>query len=229
MSKFIIIYEILENIARYLTPFPILLYLILGSKNDLGKRIVFYFMVYNLTKVVISGINNVYYPLSINYYNQALYTPIELSFFSFFFYHKIEHSTFKKINIGVVIAFWIYILWFSEESWGSVFDSIPTTIESIIIIAYCLLYFHQEIKKPATEYMYSKTDFWIVSALFLYMSGNFFIYMYAAQLLLQQDFANMYMIIHGIFYSIRNIIFSMIMFLPLNNGIDNIASSKAVR
>lgn len=206
-----------------------MLYLIAGSKSDLGKRVVFYFMVYNLTKVVISGINNVYYPLSINYYNQALYTPIELSFFSFFFYHKIEASVFKKINIAVLVAFWIYILWFSEESWGTVFDSIPTTIESIILLSYCMLFFYQEIKKPPTDYMYSKADFWIVSALILYMSGNFFIYMYAANFLLKDEFLNIYRVIHGIFNTVRNLIFSMIMLLPLNKEIDNTLLAKEIR
>lgn len=203
-----------------------MLYLLLGSKNDLGKRIVFYFMIYNLVKLIISGINNVYYPLAINYYNQAFYTPMELSFFSFFFYHQLERPAFKKLIIAAAITFWIYILWFSEESWGSLFDSVPTTIESIIIISYCILFFFQEIKKPPTDYMYSKTDFWIVSALFLYMSGNFYIYMYAANSMLEQEFLKIYMIIHGIFYSIRNMIFSMIMFLPQIRKTDNIASSK---
>lgn len=206
-----------------------MLYLILRSKSDFGKKVVFYFMIYNLVKLIIGGINNVYYPLSINDYNQAFYTPMELSFFSFFFYHKIEYPSFKKLNIAIIIAFWIYILWFSEESWGSLFDSVPTTIESIIIISYCILFFFQEINKPATEYMYSKTDFWIVSALFLYMSGNFYIYMYAANALLQEEFIKIYMIIHGIFYSIRNIIFTMIMFLPQIRRLDNIASSKEIQ
>jgi len=175
-------------------------------------------MVYNLTKVVISGINKVYYPLSIDYYNQAFYTPMELSFFSFFFYHQLEQPAYKKLIIAVAITFWIYILWFSEESWGSLFDSIPTTIESIIIIYYCILFFFQEIKKPPTDYIYSKTNFWIASALFLEMSGNFFIYMYAANSLLEQEFQNIYMIIHGIFNTTRNFIFSIIMFFPLNKG-----------
>jgi len=77
--------------------------------------------------------------------------------------------------------------------------------------------------------MYSKKDFWIVSALFLYMSGNFYIYMYAANALLQEEFIKIYMIIHGIFYSIRNIIFTMIMFLPQIRRLDNIASSKEIQ
>lgn len=218
MSKFNIIISIFENIGRFLIPLPILLYLIQSSKSDFGKRVVFYYMVYNLTKVVISGINNIYYPLSINYYNQAFYTPIELSFFSFFFYHKIEYPSFKKLNIAIIIVFWIYIFWFSEESWGSLFDSVPTTLESIIIIFYCILFFFQEINKPITGYMYSKTDFWIVSALFLDMSGNFFIYMYAANSFLEQEFLKIYMIIHGIFNTTRNLIFSIIMLFPLHKG-----------
>lgn len=56
----------------------------------------------------------------------------------------------------------------------SIYDYTSQELEFIFIFFFCLIYYFQKTKITDTIFIYSKYDFWIVSALLIYCAGTFF-------------------------------------------------------
>lgn len=128
--------------------------------------------------------------------NNLLYTPVEFVFFSLIFIkiYSLQNSV-KIVRYGALLFFtlWIVITFVLKRS---DFDSIAVATEEIFIFIYALIYFYEKIKNPDTIFIYTSPAFWAVSALFIYASGTFFVYLFAASLWNDAVFNNQYEFIH---------------------------------
>lgn len=205
--------KVFAIISTLILPISVIAYAILLKKPKNTQKIIFYLIIYT---IINHGITSIHLRYSLSFFNwtRSLYTPIELTFISLFFYHALNNERLKIICIGCMTGFWIYFFGFSEEAGKIAFDSVQVSIESIIVITYCLLYYYQEIKLPAIDFVYSKPDFIITSAFLLYMTGNFYIYMYKKQFDNYDGFDYTYGVIHGIFYGVRNALFCIALTMP---------------
>jgi membrane-bound ClpP family serine protease len=86
------------------------------------------------------------------------------------------------------------------------FDSVPTSIEAILLIAYCIVYLFEEVNKPQITFIYSSFHFWIVIAILIYFSATFFLFVYAASLPIKT--AQDYWVISHISNILKNIFFA---------------------
>ena len=130
-----------------------------------------------------------------------------------------KNKFFKKFLVGISIlffAYWIYFIQNFIKSQNSSFDSIPASIESILITIFCLLYLFEQISKPQEYFLYSSPNFWIVLAFFIYMSGTLFLFIVSSSITAQEK--DQYWVINNICNIITNILVSIAFII---NGINN--------
>lgn len=90
-------------------------------------------------------------------------------------------------------------------------DSIPIGVEAILILIFSFYYLYEKMQDTATLFIFTQYSFWIVLGMMLYLSGSFFIYIYASQLPEAQ--IGRYWIFTNIFGILKNIFFMLGIFL----------------
>lgn len=108
-----------------------------------------------------------------------LYVLFEGGLLHFFFYKLFERK--KTIRLIIFISFGLLsISWLLHNVMRgniSVIDKISNGLESIMIIGYCLVYFYFEMRTVQYSPVTSRVDFWLVTAIFIYVSITFFIFL----------------------------------------------------
>lgn len=105
-----------------------------------------------------------------------LFTLIEGSLLLYFFYTLLKkQTTLQKIilSLGAIfVTTWVIRAAFFKSF--MVYDYFSQTIEFIILLVLCLLYFFQKVKVTDTTVIYNTFEFWLVAALLIYCAGTFF-------------------------------------------------------
>jgi hypothetical protein len=81
-------------------------------------------------------------------------------------------------------------------------------VASFLLVTYCLIYYLEKLKFPATDKITKSANFWFVTGILTYYSGCFFIFITFKNLTLTQHISNGIILI----WRIHNVIF-MIMFV----------------
>ena len=94
-------------------------------------------------------------------------------------------------------------------------DSFPIGVESILVLVYSSYFFYEQINNPKQLFIYNEYSFWIATGIMIYLSGTFFIYIFANQI--PKNEVALYWSFTYIFLAIMNILFSVgILILGLN-------------
>lgn len=88
-----------------------------------------------------------------------------------------------------------------------------TGVETVLIIAMCIYYFFDQLKQPNTLLIYSSINFWIIIAFLIYLSGTFFLYLYADNARMDKAFRMQYYLINSSFYILKNILLAIAMLM----------------
>jgi len=179
--------------------------------NNLALRVIFIYIVYSLfNDVLLLYLTNqkisVLFPLS-------LFTVIEYSLFTLFFYYLSDKIKFKRFVVLLSMLFYglaIINFFFLGKSKG--FDSIPATIEAFLIIVYCIYYFYSQLNKPQVSFIYSTFHFWIAIGIFIYVAGTFFLFVQYS--ILSEKEIRSFWIINLISNILKNILFSISFIIP---------------
>lgn len=147
-------------------------------------------------------------------YLYYLFTLFEFCLFTWYFYLIIHDSIVKKLLPVITIAFAIFTIldYFFLQDQGS-FNSISSGIETVLIIAMCIYYFFDQLKQTNTFLIYSSSNFWIIIAFLVYLSGTFFLYIYAESMLADPAFRRQYIIINSFFTILKNVLLSVAMLM----------------
>ena len=86
-------------------------------------------------------------------------------------------------------------------------------MECVLIIAMCIYYFFDQLKDSNTLLIYSSINFWIVIAFLIYLSGTFFLYIYADSMINDKAFIQQYIIINSSFGILKNILLGVAMLM----------------
>jgi hypothetical protein len=115
------------------------------------------------------------------------------------------------------------------------FDSITVGVESILIILMCIYYLIVQIKGANNLFVYSTSNFWIVITFLIYLSGTFFLYIMAENMINDRAFQSQYDIINSAFNVLKNVLLSIAMLMKpalvntyakKNNHRDNLFSDN---
>jgi len=66
-------------------------------------------------------------------------------------------------------------------------------------------------KDPNSLYLFSSPVFWVVVGIIIYSAGTFFPFIYAKNYMKENDFLDLYDLIHDPLYIIKNLIFAFAM------------------
>lgn len=112
------------------------------------------------------------------------------------------------------IAFGVIDYYFITDK--ETFNSITASVQAVIIIAMCIYYFFDQLKEPMSIAIYSSLNFWVILSFLIYLSGTFFLYLMAANMIHDKEFFKQYVIINTAFNIIKNILLSAAMVMKIN-------------
>ena len=143
-----------------------------------------------------------------------LFTVVEYFFLSQYFY-VVSKNIFprKVIQWGSLLFILVCIIDFFESK-ESTFDSKPTGISALLIISYSLVFLFEQIKEPTQVFIYTSRTFWIATALIIYFSGTFFVFLFSQGSNDSPQFENTYSLINYTFSILRNLFFAIAFLIP---------------
>ena len=194
------------QLSEYCPLLPLIVFLIFclkKSKTEL-KVIFFYILiafVFDLfTTDVAYGIKNIWKLMPI-------FTIVEYLLFSGFVWLSLTNAILKKVIVFISLLFVVFALVNYVHANKTDFYSIPSSVENILVITYCIMYMFEQISKPQISFIYSSPNFWVVLGLFIYTSSTLFLFITTSSL--SGDEQNKYWIINNISNIISNILFSI--------------------
>jgi hypothetical protein len=160
---------------------------------------------------LVFGLSVFQLPSSVNFITATVFTFLELSAFYVFLYLNIKSKNWKAAILLSTVAFLVFTITYlillqsGEIAKPKGIDSIPIGIETILVLIFAFYYFFEQTNDISSSYIYSRYHFWFVLGFTIYLSGSFFIYIFASQV----DRATLlqYWFITNIFYILKNILF----------------------
>jgi hypothetical protein len=178
-----IISGLLANISYYSHLLPLLVFFLFLRRNKttwvkvLLLYVVFSFLVDNLLLFVEHKKYNYY-----TYHILSAYTIIEYSIFAFYLHSVIQKKLFRIVIVIGTIGFYLFAIYSLFLSTDMGFDSMSASIESILIVAFCILYLFDQLNKPQVIFIYQEPNFWFVVTFLVYLSGTLFLFISASAL-----------------------------------------------
>ena len=134
-----------------------------------------------------------------------LFTIVEYTFFTLFFYHFFERKTNRWLVIGGSVIFLITLTVELEQFGLLYYSRYNAGMAVILIIGYSFLLFHEWLTDDPLELIYAKADFWITLGCLVYLSGSFFFFITVGRRWEQN------WILHSVCNLIKNVLFTVAM------------------
>ena len=110
----------------------------------------------------------------------SLFTIIEYSFFALFLYLVIKNKYVKNAILIVSVLFLVFaIAIMLDPGAQKKFDSLPASIENVLIIVFSILFLFDQLNNPEVLVIYESHRFWIITAFLIYTAGGLFLWIYA--------------------------------------------------
>ncbi len=152
--------------------------------------------------------NEFYYdfPKSYREIQQALYTFLEYSIFTYILWNAIKNKKFRKIILFLSLCFICFLIVFFVKAKPGRIDSIPVGVETILVFLFSFFYFKQIFNYNVTHYKYNDPNFLLVVGILLYLGSSFFFNILANNL---SEQLNEYWYLTYIPEIIKNILFAI--------------------
>ncbi len=168
-------YSILELFETFSPLIPLVIYLI---KKATKSKWIIILLIYIVAYIPLSAYANFLKSETRN--NSLIYLIINIISFiclSLIIEDFIGKKKFKQLNKLMIIVVILFsaanLIWWDAST---VFNSNSFAFTGLILICYCLYYYKLQLEKLQTLYVERLPSFWIVSGIFLYCSGNFFLF-----------------------------------------------------
>ena len=112
----------------------------------------------------------------------SVFTLVEYSVFSYVLYSVIISRLFRGVILISSVVFFVFSIYYFLTVKNNTFDSLPASIESILIVAYSIFYLFDQMNKPQVIFIYQEPHFWFVVAFIIYFSGTLFLFIQASNL-----------------------------------------------
>jgi hypothetical protein len=206
---------LLRIISIYSGILPIIIFFLFLYRNKKGGLWVIFLYVFYSFLTDIAHEVFIIRPES-SFFLLSLFTVLEYSFFTAFLYLNFKRSSFKLILIITSLIFYLFCIhsFFTTKDFS--FDSLPASIEAILIIFFCILFFFEQINNPDVSFIYSSKKFWIATAFLIYLSGTLFLFIYTSNL--SEAEQGFYWPINYVFNILKNLIITLAFSLPSDNS-----------
>lgn len=144
----------------------------LGKKKENGLWLIAFYLFYSiLTDLVLNKLSLKYFESEI--YSYRLFTIIEFAVLSLYLHKELISNNFKLFIKLSSLVFALFVVFDLVTGTLNEFDSIPTGVESILILSSSLLVLYERIIKNEE---YNVSSIWISIGLVLFFSGTFFLF-----------------------------------------------------
>ena len=205
----------LPNIALFSEVLPIIFYLIFLKRNrGQGLWVIF---LYCILSFLIEPFYHMLGTSIPQYYVYSSFTIIEFTLFSLFFYSSLTEKKFKYIPLICAVVFYVVAIVNFKNKSENPFDSLPASVEAILVISYCILLLYEQMKDPSVGLVYNSKKFWVIIAFLIYFAATLFLFIYTGAL--SEEQRSSYWPINNFFEILKNILFcvSFIMKKRYNN------------
>jgi|GEM_PF-5774376 len=189
------------NIAPYLTYLSILLgilplvsIILIKQKNISYKLLLFYLFYSLLSDLLLSKLSIKYFDSEI--YSFRLFTIVEYFSITYILFCQIESLFFRNFIKYSSVAFSLFIILDISTNPLNQFDSMPTGIESLLILITSIILLYEKILKSNN---YFTAFVWIAIGLILFFAGTFFLFIMSQNNYSNTDFNDTYGLIVAIF------------------------------
>lgn len=165
-------------------------------------------LVINFITVIIDKDLASYQFISLLY---SFFTLFEYATFAFILWFNIHKPLFRKLIIILSILFSLFLIIYNLTTKVVNLDSIPIGFETILILFYSFYYLFEQTNDTTNLFIYTKYQFWIITGIMIYLSGSFFIYIFANQIDLK--LLKQYWFLTYAFYVLKNIFFVVALFV----------------
>jgi hypothetical protein len=166
--------------------FPLIPLITLSLKRSGRPAWIIYLRRYLVSYIILVALaNSVYFlgPLWKEFLGRANNSIVNiiLSALTFCFFalllEEFLSSKFKTINRTIMF---IAVLFFIANTiwWEGiyVFNTYSAALANFILISYCVYYYKRQLQNLQTFFIEKQPSFWIVSGIFIYCAGNFFLF-----------------------------------------------------
>lgn len=137
-----------------------------------------------------------------------VYTLLELGLYSIYYTINLaDYRGVKHISRSLVLIFVLTIFFTVTSDFNEKINTITLTIESLTIIFMSLIYFDKMLKSMRLPKIWQDPYFWINSAILIYFSGSFFVFIFVDFVDIKSSF-NLWHI-HSIVHFIFNIVLTV--------------------
>lgn len=151
------------------------------------------------------------FPRNIKHYFVSFTTLAEYTLLIWFIWLNIKNPTIKKLALFISVMFIIFIIIYSATVPIKTIDNVPIGVETILILSFSFYFLYEKMNDPNIVLIYNDYRFWIVLGMIIYLAGSFFIYIFSDQLQ-RKDFEK-YLMLPYVFYTMKNILFAVGIFL----------------
>jgi hypothetical protein len=161
-----------QIIEIYSPLISLIVFFIRSAKRSRWAILLISYLVVYISLVYAAGFfeknNNIVY---------IILSALTFCFFALILEQFFPKERFKNINRTVMI---ITVLFFIINAiWGEgieVYNSYSAALTNFILISYCVYYYKLQLQTLQTFFVEKQPSFWIVSGIFLYSAGNFFLF-----------------------------------------------------
>ncbi|NII27118.1 hypothetical protein HB364_18665 [Pseudoflavitalea sp. X16] len=147
------------------------------------------------------------------FYFFSFFTVVEYTLFSIFLSFNFKSKKIKKLILFALPLFYIIVLYYIfNRDQSNNFDAIPASLESILIIIFCVIFFFEQIRDMEVSFIYSSKTFWIIVAILIYMAATFFLFI-SAEFVSQQE-RRSYWFINSISNILKNVLLAIAFIIP---------------
>ncbi len=208
-------YQVVENIARLSIFIPLFFFILRRPKTKEIKVIFLFFIFVLLHQLVYSSLRDRSLTEAAILFN-SFYTPVELLFAGIYVRYSLKTQSIRRVITYILIVY--FFLWVPMPIMLKIldFDYLINGVSYSLIIIFCLLYLYEQMHSTETLFIYMQPPFWGVVAFLLFASGTFFVFLYDQLAAGLKSFDDQYVYIHAIFFTIRNIFFTVAMLINSN-------------
>lgn len=161
---------------------PVIFYFLFLKRNKKRElRVIFLYAIASfLTDTILISFNAKQYPV-LNFTVLSIFTFLEFFFLTTFIYLNVSAALFKKIILFSGTAFIIFcISHYIFKLGNQKFDTLPASIESLLVLIYCILYFVDNVNQTRESFLYESYQFWIIVGILLYLAGTLFLFIFSS-------------------------------------------------
>jgi len=211
--------DILKPVSVLSGLLPIVLFLVFLRRNKEARLwVIFLYTILSLITDILFDALPQENKVS-SFYLFSFFTITEFTIFSSFIFLQIKKKALRLFIAFSSIIFYAFAINnlltrpassipISENS----FDSVPASVESILVILYCILLYFEQMRRPEISFIYSTKVFWVATAFLLYLAATLFLFISTASLTEKEQEA--YWPINLLSNILKNILLSIAFILP---------------